>query len=127
MVSLDWADQPHRPNLIQQTAYTPTANPAPSDALRAVAARLTAVEHELAEARAALAAAEAAVAAGRQQRLVPEAFTTEQVAHTLGLSRSTVAEMLRRGDIRSVKLGGSRRVFRADLDAYIALVRAEAS
>jgi excisionase family DNA binding protein len=35
--------------------------------------------------------------------------------------------MIRRGDIRSVKLGGCRRVFRNDLDAYIASVRGRAS
>ena len=126
-VSPDSAARPHRPSLPQQTMYSPTANQTPSDALRTVAARLTAVEHELAEARAALAAADAAVAAGRRQSLVPDAYTIEQVAHTLGLSRSKVADMLRRGDIRSVKLGGSRRVFRADLDAYIAEVRGAAS
>ena len=54
-------------------------------------------------------------------------YTTEQVAQILSLSRSTVAEMLRRRDIRSVKLGGCRRIFRVDVDAYIASVRGEAS
>jgi excisionase family DNA binding protein len=122
-----WADVPHRPSPPEPSTHPSIASRASRDALRTVAARLTAVEHELAEARTALAAAEAAVTSGRQQSLVPDAYTTEQVARTLGLSRSTIAEMLRRGDIRSVKLGGSRRVFRADLDAYIAAVRAEAS
>jgi excisionase family DNA binding protein len=103
------------------------AGASPTDAIRAAAARIAAVEHDLAEARTALAAAEAAVAAVHQSVPAPDAYTTEQVAHALGLSRSTVAEMLRRGDIRSVKLGGARRVFRADLDVYIAGVRGRAS
>lgn len=117
----------HRSSPSQATRCPPTPTPTSTGPLRTVAARLTAVEHELAEARAALSAAEAAVAGPNQQSIVPDAYTTEQLAHTLGLSRSTIAEMLRRGDIRSVKLGGSRRVFRADLDAYIAAVRNPAS
>lgn len=115
------------PNPSQPTGYPSASHPTPAGPLRAIAARLTAVEHELAEARAALLAAEAAFAGGGQQSLVPDAYTTEQLAHALGLSRSTIAEMLRRGEIRSVKLGGSRRVFRADLDAYIAAIRNAAS
>jgi excisionase family DNA binding protein len=47
----------------------------------------------------------------------------EQVAELLGLSRSTIAVMVRTGAIRSAKIGGSRRVFRADLDQYIANAR----
>lgn len=129
-VSPDRTKQPgrsRRPNPSEATRYPPTPSPTSTGPLRTVAARLTAVEHELAEARAALSAAEAAVARASQEGIVPDAYTTEQLAHTLGLSRSTIAEMLRRGDIRSVKLGGSRRVFRADLDAYIAAVRNAAS
>lgn len=108
----------------------PPQRPADGDpvhAVRAVAARITTVERELAEARAALALAEAELSTMRQPALVPDAYTTEQVAQTLGLSRSTVAEMLRRREIHSVKLGGSRRIFRADLDDYIAAVRTKVS
>ncbi len=56
----------------------------------------------------------------------PDALTTVQVAAALCLGRATVAEMLRRGEIASVKIGGARRVFRADLDRYIAELRASA-
>jgi hypothetical protein len=55
-----------------------------------------------------------------------DAYKTEQVAEAPGLSRHH-CEDDPAGDIRSVKLGGCRRVFRADLDAYIAAVRGEAS
>jgi excisionase family DNA binding protein len=111
----------------RQPRYLVNVTLSPAEAIRAAASRIAAVELDLAEARTALAAAEAAVAAAKQSVPVPNAYTTEQVAQSLGLSRSTVAEMVRRGDIRSVKLGGARRVFRADLDAYIAEVRGRAS
>jgi excisionase family DNA binding protein len=113
------AQQPHR---LEEPPEQP-ADSGPVRAVRAVAARITAVERDLADARAALATAEAELSVMRQPALVPDAYTMEQVAQTLGLSRSTVAEMLRRHEIHSVKLGGCRRVFRADIDAYIARVR----
>ena len=98
-----------------------------AEAIRAAAARIDTLSAELAEARTALTAAEAAVATARPAALTPDAYTMEQVAELLGLSRSTVAELIRRGEIRSVKLGKPRRVFRADLDVYIASVRGQAS
>lgn len=107
-----------------------TAGPAegdPSSAVHAVAARISVIERELAEARVALAVAETALSTVRQPALAPDAYTIDQVAHTLGMSRSKAAEMIRRGEIRSVKLGGCRRVFRDDLDEYIAGVRGQAS
>lgn len=96
-------------------------------AIRTAAARIDNLSAELAEARSALAAAEAALASARPAALTPDAYTMEQVGELLGLSRSTVAELIRRGEIRSVKLGKPRRVFRADLDAYIATAREQAS
>jgi excisionase family DNA binding protein len=57
-----------------------------------------------------------------QRSSVAEALTltTTQVAALLGLSRSTVTLMISRGELTSVKVGGSRRVLRRDLDAYLA-------
>src|SRR5438067_4906588 len=72
-------------------------------AIRAAAARIDSLSAELAEARAALTTAEAALATARPAALTPDAYTMEQVAELLGLSRSTVAELIRRGEIRSVK------------------------
>jgi excisionase family DNA binding protein len=101
-----------------------TRHQAVTDALGTLRQRLAEAEHALSEARDALATAEAAAAATPDTSTgPPAAYTIEQVAQTLALSRSTIAEMVRRGEIRSVKLGGSRRVFRADLDAYIAAAR----
>lgn len=103
------------------------SNPEAADALRTALDRIQRAERDLVEARSALAAAEAALAVAQTPRTIPDAYTMEQVGELLGLSRSTVALMIRDGTIRSVKLGGSRRVFRADLDDYIAAVRAKAS
>jgi excisionase family DNA binding protein len=102
-------------------------SPDPADAIRTAAERIKSAERELVDARAALAAAETQLAAARLPRLAPDAYTMEQVGELLGLSRSTVALMIRDGTIKSVKLGGARRVFRADLDTYIASARERAS
>ena len=91
--------------------------------IRAALERITWLERELGEVRAVLLVAEAFVDAPVAALVTPDALTTEQVAQALSLSRSTVAEMIRRKLIRSVKIGGARRVFRADLDAYIESVR----
>ena len=90
--------------------------------VRAALERLAAAEQELAETRAALLAAEVALTAAGTAP-VPDAYTVEQVAHALGISRSKVWEMLKRREIASHLIGSSRRVFRSDLDAYIASVR----
>ena len=90
--------------------------------------RLTSLERELADVRSTLLAAETLlVGITAPPSVNPDAYTTTEVADALGLSRSTIAAMLARGEIRSVKLGGARRVFRADLDAYISAVRGGAA
>ena len=43
-----------------------------------------------------------------------------EVARALRKSRATTYQLLRAGDLRSVKIGGSRRVRQSDLDAYVA-------
>jgi hypothetical protein len=78
-------------------------------AIRDAAERIASTEAALPDARAALATAEAALAVLPTPGTAPAALTTTDDDDALRLSRSTVAEMLRRGEIRSVKIGGSRR------------------
>ncbi len=111
------------PRALRTTGYaTPTHAEA---ALRAAQEHLAAAEHALAETHEALDAIARELATAPVGS-PPDALTTGQVATTLGLGRATVAELIRRGEIASVKIGGSRRVFRADLDGYIASLRASA-
>jgi excisionase family DNA binding protein len=94
--------------------------PTPVGVIRAVEERLDGLERELTAARDALAAAEdELIAAHRQSEAGPDALTTDQVARALGLSRSTVTAMISRRELPSVKIDGSRRVLRRDLDAYL--------
>lgn len=97
------------------TAVTPT----PTGVIRAVEERLDALERDVRAAREALAIAEAELLAAQHTVRTPEALTTDQVAHQLVLSRSTVAAMIARGELASVKIGGARRVLRRDLDEYL--------
>lgn len=43
----------------------------------------------------------------------------EEVAHALGVGRSRVYELIATGELRSVKIGMSRRVPRKALDEYV--------
>jgi excisionase family DNA binding protein len=98
------------------TAVAPT----PTGVIRAVEERLDALERHVRATREALAVAEAELLAAHQSaETPPEALTTDQVARQLGLSRSTVATMIGRGQLASVKIGAARRVLRRDLDAYL--------
>jgi excisionase family DNA binding protein len=104
------------PGLTRLTAVAPT----PTGVIRAVEERLDALERDVRSARDALALAEAELlAAQHAAEMPPEALTTDQVARQLGLSRSTVAGLIGRGELTSVKIGGARRVLRRDLDAYL--------
>lgn len=99
--------------------------PTPTGVIRAVEERLDALERDVRAARDALAAAEAELlAAQHQSEVQPDALTTDQVARVLGLSRSTVATLISRGELISVKIGSARRVLRRDLDAYLAALTA---
>ena len=44
----------------------------------------------------------------------------EQVGEVLGKSRVWVFRLIKTGDLKSVKIGGSRRIRQSDLEAYIA-------
>jgi len=111
------------PRALRSAGY---ASPTPAEAaLHAAQEHLAAVEHALVEAHEALDAIARELATA-PVGAPPDALTTVQVAAALCLGRATVAELIRRGEINSVKIGGSRRVFRADLDHYIASLRASA-
>ena len=93
----------------------------PTGLIRSVRERLDV--RDLAAARSALADAETELLT-EQQRLTPRpvALTTTQVAELLGLPRTTVTVMISPNELASVKVGGSRRVVRRDLDAYLASI-----
>jgi excisionase family DNA binding protein len=52
-------------------------------------------------------------------------FRPEEAAEALGVSRARLYELMTRGDIRSVKIGASRRVPAVDLQAYVSRLRSE--
>lgn len=57
----------------------------------------------------------------------PMLFTAEEAADILKISRCKVYDLLRNRDLRSIKIGGSRRIPRTALEEYVArLVEAEA-
>lgn len=54
-------------------------------------------------------------------------FTAEEAAEILKISRCKVYDLLRSKELRSIKIGGSRRIPRTALEEYVAqLVEAEA-
>ncbi len=46
-------------------------------------------------------------------------FTVVEVAEFLGIGRSKVYELLYSGELKSVKIGGSRRIRYSDLGEYV--------
>lgn len=50
---------------------------------------------------------------------LPDVLTRDEVAQLLRLRPSTVADLARRGDLRSVKFGRHRRYLREDVMTYI--------
>ena len=50
-----------------------------------------------------------------------------EAADQLGIGRSKIYELMRLGDLRSVKIGGSRRITRAALAEFVAGLEAMAS
>ncbi|MDT4936720.1 MAG: Helix-turn-helix domain [Pseudonocardiales bacterium] len=98
---------------------------APTGVIRTVRERLDALERDLVAARSALADAETELLGfQRRFRAEPMALTTDQVAQLLGLSRSTITAKIGRSELVSVKVGGSRRLLRRDLDSYFASIAA---
>jgi excisionase family DNA binding protein len=45
--------------------------------------------------------------------------TIEEAAHRLSIGRSHIYEVMRRGRLRSLRIGRSRRIVERDLDAFI--------
>jgi excisionase family DNA binding protein len=54
-------------------------------------------------------------------------LTVEEAAQALTISRWKVFDLIRCRELRSVKIGGLRRVPRAAIDEYVARLLAEAS
>lgn len=46
-------------------------------------------------------------------------LTVVEVARTLAIGRSSVYELMYRGDLKSVKIGGCRRIRYSDLGEYV--------
>ena len=58
--------------------------------------------------------------------VAPRLLTTTQVAETLSLGESTVRELIRSGELESVKIGTARRVPLEALDAFVSHLSSEA-
>lgn len=56
----------------------------------------------------------------------PDFFTERTLAAYLAVSDRTIRNWIRRGDLPSYKLGASRRIDPADVDAFLARHRDEA-
>jgi excisionase family DNA binding protein len=69
----------------------------------------------------------AARIADLEQRVAPEALRVADVARRLHLSQTRVRELIVSGEIRSYRIGGSRRVDPTDLAAFIAERRTAAT
>lgn len=52
-------------------------------------------------------------------------LTAEQAAEALGIGRTTLFALLKRGEINSVRIGRLRRIPQSELDAYAARLMAE--
>jgi excisionase family DNA binding protein len=57
----------------------------------------------------------------------PILFTPEDVARTLHIGRPKVYDLMRTGALRSIKVGGSRRISAKSLAAYVESLDAAAS
>lgn len=52
-------------------------------------------------------------------------WTTEEAARELGIGRTRMYELLRSGEVRSIKLGRSRRIRPEDLAEYVEKLAAD--
>jgi excisionase family DNA binding protein len=59
--------------------------------------------------------------------VLPLVYTPEEAAIQLRISRTKVYALLRRGEVRSVKIDGSRRIPVAALSEYIARLERRAA
>lgn len=55
----------------------------------------------------------------------PLLCTPEEAADALRIGRAKVYDLIRNGDLRSIKIGGSRRVPRSALEEYVAALEAQ--
>jgi|LakMenEpi03Aug12_release.lakeMendotaPanAssembly.Ray.scaffolds.fasta_scaffold2148342_1 excisionase family DNA binding protein len=46
-------------------------------------------------------------------------LTVREASKALGIGRSTLYGLVMNGDIKSIKIGSSRRIKRSDLEAYV--------
>ena len=66
--------------------------------------------------------------AGRTEQTVNrKLYRVEEAAQLLSVGRTRIFDLMKLGELRSVKIGGSRRVPAAALDEYIARLLASAS
>lgn len=56
-----------------------------------------------------------------------QAYTVEQVAKMLHIGRDKVYELLRTGQLRSIKIGKLRRITEEQLEAFIASIEDHAA
>jgi excisionase family DNA binding protein len=54
-------------------------------------------------------------------------LTVKEAAHRIGLGRTFTYELIRRGELRSLKIGGARRVAVADIEEFVIRLRDEAA
>jgi excisionase family DNA binding protein len=54
------------------------------------------------------------------------AFSIEEAAETLGVSRDHIYDLLRTGQLRSIKSGRRRLITRGAIEAYLALLESAA-
>ena len=54
-------------------------------------------------------------------------LTIREAAQRIGLGRTFTYDLIRRGELRSVKIGGARRVAVADLEEFVGRLRSEAA
>jgi excisionase family DNA binding protein len=50
-------------------------------------------------------------------------LTVTEAAHRIGLGRTVTYDLIRRGELRSLKIGGSRRVATADIEEFVNRLR----
>ena len=93
----------------------------PEQLVERIEARLAEVVVELDAAKAELAelAALACASPGQEAGRGPQLLTVGQTATLLGLGQSTVHQMIRDGRLGSCKIGNSRRIPMAEIEAFV--------
>ena len=63
----------------------------------------------------------------RQSETIPLLFSAKQVSQILNISRSQVYVLLKKGELRSLKIGKSRRISRDQLLRFLEAAEGEQS